>query len=148
MEFVIIGEVKSSVKEPVDMNWGEVISEIIMKPEYAPGLMGLDTFSHAFILTYLHEAKYEPKVHLRRHPQENPDLPMMGIFAQRARHRPNRIGITACEIVGITETSLKVRGLDAIDGTPILDVKPYVHYYDKKDATIPEWMDKMMKDYF
>lgn len=148
MEFVIIGVVRSPVTEAVDMNWGEVISEITLKPEYAPGLMGLDTFSHAFILTYLHEARYDPEVHLRRHPQENLELPMMGIFAQRARHRPNRIGITACEIVDVTETSLKVRGLDAIDGTPIIDIKPYVHYYDKKDASIPEWMDKMMKDYF
>lgn len=148
MEFVIIGEVRSPITEPVDMNWGEVVSEIVLKPEYAPGLTGLDTFSHAFILTHLHEAAYDPETHLTRHPREDPSLPLMGIFAQRARHRPNRIGITACEVVEVTETSLKVRGLDAIDGTPILDIKPYVHFYDKKDATIPEWMEKMMKDYF
>ena len=148
MEFVIIGEVKSPVTEAVDMNWGEIISEIVLKPEYAPGLLGLEGFSHAMILTFLHEARYDPEVHLRRHPQERQDMPLLGIFAQRARHRPNKIGVTACEIVEVTENSVKVRALDAIDGTPILDVKPYVPVYDKRDATIPKWMEKMMKGYF
>ena len=148
MECVIIGEVKSSVTEAVDMNWGEVVSEIVLKPEYAPGLLGLEDFSHAMILTFLHEAKYDPDVHLRRHPQENTDNPLLGIFAQRARHRPNRIGVTACEIVEVTENSVKVRALDAIDRTPVIDVKPYVPVYDRKDASIPEWMENMMKGYF
>ncbi len=148
MEFVIIGEVKSPVTEAVDMNWGAVISEIVMKPEFAPGLLGLGDFSHAMILTFLHEAKYVPEVHLRRHPQERQDMPFLGIFAQRARHRPNRIGVTACEIVEVTEGSVKVRALDAINGTPVIDVKPYVPVYDRKDATIPEWMENMMKGYF
>jgi len=148
MEFVIIGEVKSPVTEAVDMNWGAVISEIVLKPEFAPGLLGLGDFSHAMILTFLHEAKYVPEVHLRRHPQEREDMPFLGIFAQRARHRPNRIGATACEIVEVTEGSVKVRALDAINGTPVIDVKPYVPVYDRKDATIPEWMENMMKGYF
>ena len=148
MEFVIIGEVKSPVTEAVDMNWGAVISEIVLKPEFAPGLLGLGDFSHAMILTFLHEAKYVPEVHLRRHPQERQDMPFLGIFAQRARHRPNRIGVTACEIVEVTEGSIKVRALDAINGTPVIDVKPYVPVYDRKDATIPEWMENMMKGYF
>ena len=148
MEFVIIGEVKSPITEAVDMNWGEVVSEIVLKPEFAPGLLGLGDFSHAMILTFLHEAKYVPEVHLRRHPQERQDMPLLGIFAQRARHRPNRIGVTACEIVEVTDTSVKVRALDAINGTPVIDVKPYVPVYDRKDATIPKWMEKMMKGYF
>ena len=148
MEFVIIGEVKSPVTEAVDMNWGAVISEIVLKPEFAPGLLGLGDFSHAMILTFLHEAKYVPEVHLRRHPQERQDMPFLGIFAQRARHRPNRIGVTACEIVEVTEGSVKVRALDAINGTPVIDVKPYVPVYDRKDATIPDWMENMMKGYF
>ena len=148
MEFVIIGEVKSPVTEAVDMNWGAVISEIVLKPEFAPGLLGLGDFSHAMILTFLHEAKYVPEVHLRRHPQERQDMPFLGIFAQRARHRPNRIGVTACEIVEVTESRVKVRALDAINGTPVIDVKPYVPVYDRKDATIPEWMENMMKGYF
>ena len=148
MECKIIGTVKSPVTEAVDMNWGEVISEIVLEPEYAPGLLGLEDFSHLMVLTFLHEAEYNPEKHLRRHPQERQEMPLLGIFAQRARHRPNRIGVTAVEIVEVTDNSVKVRALDAIDGTPVIDIKPYVPVYDKKDATIPEWMEKMMKGYF
>ena len=148
MECKIIGTVKSPVTEAVDMNWGEVISEIVLDPEYAPGLLGLEDFSHLMVLTFLHEAEYNPEKHLRRHPQERQDMPLLGIFAQRARHRPNRIGVTAVEIVEVTDNSVKVRALDAIDGTPVIDIKPYVPVYDKKDASIPEWMEKMMKGYF
>jgi len=148
MECKIIGSVKSPVTEAVDMNWGEVISEIVLEPEYAPGLLGLEDFSHLMVLTFLHEAEYNPEKHLRRHPQERQDMPLLGIFAQRARHRPNRIGVTAVEIVEVTDNSVKVRALDAIDGTPVIDIKPYVPVYDKKDASIPEWMEKMMKGYF
>jgi tRNA-Thr(GGU) m(6)t(6)A37 methyltransferase TsaA len=148
MKCTIIGTVKSPVTEPVDMNWGEIIAEIELKPDYAPGLLGLEGFSHLMVLTFLHEAKYDPDKHLRRHPQERTDMPLLGIFAQRARHRPNRIGVTAVEIVEVTEKSVKVRALDAINGTPVIDIKPYVPVYDKKEATIPEWMEKMMKGYF
>jgi len=148
MECKIIGTVKSPVTEAVDMNWGEIISEIVLEPEYAPGLLGLEDFSHLMVLTFLHEAEYNPEKHLRRHPQERQEMPLLGIFAQRARHRPNRIGVTAVEIVEVTDNSVKVLALDAIDGTPVIDIKPYVPVYDKKDATIPEWMEKMMKGYF
>ena len=148
MECTFIGTVKSPVTEPVDMDWGDVESEIILKPEYAPGLLGLQDFSHLMVLTFLHEAKYIPEKHLRRHPQEREDMPLLGIFAQRARHRPNRIGVTAVELVEVTENSVKVRALDAIDGTPVIDIKPYVPVYDRRDATIPRWMAQMMDGYF
>jgi len=148
MECTFIGTVRSPIVEPVDMDWGEVIAEIVLKPEYAPGLLGLQDFSHLLVLTFLHEAKYVPEKHIRRHPQERQDMPLLGIFDQRARHRPNRIGVTAVEIVEVTDNSVKVRALDAIDGTPVIDIKPYVPVYDKKDATIPDWMEEMMKGYF
>ena len=148
MECTFIDTVKSPVTEPVDMDWGDVESEIILKPEYAPGLLGLQDFSHLMVLTFLHEAKYIPEKHLRRHPQEREDIPLLGIFAQRARHRPNRIGVTAVELVEVTENSVKVRALDAIDGTPVIDIKPYVPVYDRRDATIPRWMEQMMDGYF
>ena len=148
MKCTIIGTVKSPILEPVDMNWGKVVSEVILKDEYAPGLLGLEAFSHLLVLTFLYEAKFIPEKHLRRHPQERQDMPLLGIFAQRARHRPNRIGVTVVEIIEVTDNRVKVRGLDAIDGTPIIDIKPYVPVYDRKDASIPNWMDIMMKDYF
>ncbi len=130
------------------MNWGQVESEIILEPEYAPGLLGLEGFSHLLVLTFLHEAEYNPEKHLRRHPQEREDMPLLGIFAQRARHRPNRIGVTAVEILEVGEDRVKVCALDAIDGTPVIDIKPYVPVYDSRDAKTPEWMNKIMQDYF
>lgn len=148
MECITIGKVESPIKEPVDVNWGNVISEIVLDQEYAPGLLGLEQFSHLIVLTVLHMAEYKPEKHLRRRPQDREDMPLLGIFAQRARHRPNRIGVTSVEIIEVNERRVKVRALDAVDGTPVIDIKPYVPVYDRKDATIPEWMDKMMKDYF
>jgi len=144
----IIGTVKSPVTDPLDIKWGEVLSEIILKDEYTSGLLGLEGFSHLIVLTFLHKAKFIPEKHLRRRPQKRQDMPLLGIFAQRARHRPNRIGVTAVEIIEIRDNRIKVRALDAIDGTPIIDIKPYVPVYDRKDATIPEWMETLMKDYF
>jgi len=148
MELVYIGRVRSPVTEAVDTNWSQVVSEIVLDPEYAPGLLGLEDFSHALILTHLHRADWSPGKHLRRRPQDRADMPLTGIFAQRARHRPNRLGVTAMEIVEVTNDTLKVRALDAVDGTPVIDVKPYVPNYDRRDATIPQWMTDMMKDYF
>ena len=72
----------------------------------------------------------------------------MGIFAQRGKDRPNRIGMTAVEILSVTEDSLTVRGLDAVDGTPVLDIKPYYPAYDQRDARVPEWVDRLMQHYF
>jgi len=148
MELVYIGRVSSPVTEAADMNWGNVVSEIILYPEYAPGLQGLEDFSHVLVLTHLHQAEWIPEKHLLRRPQERSDMPLTGIFAQRARHRPNRIGVTAVEIVDVACDKLRVRALDAVDGTPVIDIKPYVPYYDSRDATIPEWMTRMMRDYF
>ena len=148
MNFVYIGRVVSPVREPIDIDWGEVESSVRLYTEYAPGLLGLDQFSHAIVVTHLHKAEWDPHNHLLRHPQEREDMPLLGIFAQRARHRPNSIGVTAVSIINVKENELTVRGLDAIDGTPVLDIKPYVPQYDKRDATIPQWMEQLMKDYF
>lgn len=148
MELVYIGRVRSPVKEAVDTDWGQVVSEVILEPEYAPGLQGLEGFSHALVLTHLHLAEWSPEKHLLRHPQEREDMPLTGIFAQRARHRPNRIGVTAVELLGVSGDTLRVRALDAVDGTPVIDVKPYVPLYDRRDASIPDWMTRLMGDYF
>jgi len=76
-------------------------------------------------------------------------MPEVGIFAQRAKDRPNPLGITAVSIVGVESGVLVVRGLDAIDGTPVVDVKPYYPAYDRiMDASVPEWVERLMKGYF
>jgi tRNA-Thr(GGU) m(6)t(6)A37 methyltransferase TsaA len=144
-----IGFVKNEVIYPHNSEWGEEISEIIINDEYAKGLIGLGDFSHAIIIFYMHQASYSEKRHLVRHPQNREELPKIGIFAQRVRHRPNPIGITAVRILGVEGNILTVKGLDAINETPVLDIKPYFPDFDmREDAETPEWVDVVMKYYF
>ncbi|MBP3414854.1 MAG: tRNA (N6-threonylcarbamoyladenosine(37)-N6)-methyltransferase TrmO [Clostridia bacterium] len=144
-----IASVSANVKTKKDTMWGENISRIILKDEYIGGFLGLEDFSHAIIIYHLNEAEFCRDRHLRRHPQNRSDMPCVGIFSQRAKDRPNNIGITSVEIISVTDDTLTVRGLDAIDGTPVLDIKPYYPAYDcKKDARVPQWADRLMEHYF
>lgn len=144
-----IGVVKSAAVEPVDESWGNVIAEICLNDELAPGLRGLEQFSHAIIIFLMHRATFDPATDLVRRPQGRSDMPEIGILAQRAKHRPNPIGVTAVQILGVVGKVLKVKGLDAIDGTPILDIKPYFPVFDRiSEAMTPPWVDELMRPYF
>lgn len=149
MNFEPIGHVKSKVKEKIDEKWGQVVSEIHLKEEFVRGLNGLETFSHIIIIYHMHESSWDPEADLVRRPQGRADMPLVGIFAQRAKHRPNPIGITAVRLVSLRGNVIEVRGLDAIDGTPILDIKPYYPAYDRiEQAQVPEWVIRLMAHYF
>lgn len=149
MEVIAIGTVRSPVAEPVDEGWGSVVAEIVLAPDLAEGLRGLENFSHALVVFFMHRATFDPKSNLVRHPQGRTDLPLCGIFAQRAKHRPNPIGITVVRVIAREDNVLRVRGLDAIDGTPVLDVKPYFPQYDRaEDPRLPAWVSEIMRDYF
>ena len=143
-----IGYVKNEVSSRKDISWGDDISVIELEEEYRSGLSGLEEFSHAIILFYLDKAKFEKEKHLQRRPQNREDMPLVGIFSQRGKDRPNQIGMTSVRILSVSENSLTVQGLDAIDGTPVLDIKPYYPVYDRKDAEVPEWVDRLMAHYF
>ena len=143
-----IGTVKNYVTDRKDTAWGEDVSDVILDRAYIGGLNGLEDFSHAIIVFLLDQAHFDPEKHLQRRPQNRDDMPVTGIFAQRGKDRPNRIGITAVEILSVTENCLAVRGLDAVDGTPVLDIKPYYPSYDRKEAVVPEWVDRLMEHYF
>lgn len=144
----VIGKVHNSVNEQTDTDWGKVISEVVLEESLRPGLKGLEDFSHVLILTYLDQASFQREKHLFRRPQGREDMPIVGIFSQRAKDRPNPIGVTACEIIKIERDVLFVRGLDAINGTPVLDIKPYYPIYDQKNAEVPTWVDILMQEYF
>lgn len=150
MEIVMtpIGVVRNEAEERKGVSWGDDISSSVLDEQYAPGLEGLDGFSHAIILFYLDQAKFDREKHLQRRPRNRDDMPLAGIFAQRGKDRPNRIGITSVKIVSVSEGSLVVKGLDAVDGTPVLDIKPYYPAYDKRDASVPAWVDRLMEQYF
>ena len=143
-----IGTVENYVTDRKDTAWGEDVSDVILDRAYIGGLKGLEDFSHAIIVFLLDQAHFDPEKHLQRRPQNRDDMPVTGIFAQRGKDRPNRIGITAVEILSVTEDCLAVRGLDAIDGTPVLDIKPYYPAYDRKEAAVPEWVNRLMEHYF
>ena len=143
-----IGRVKNTITDRKDNSWGGDVSSILLDEEYASGLKGLEDFSHAIILFYLDQARYVRERHLQRRPRNRDDMPRVGIFAQRAKDRPNQIGMTAVEILSVSDDALVVRGLDAIDGTPVLDIKPYYPAYDRREATVPEWVDRLMEHYF
>ncbi|MCK4459201.1 MAG: tRNA (N6-threonylcarbamoyladenosine(37)-N6)-methyltransferase TrmO [Methanosarcinales archaeon] len=151
-KFVVksIGIVRSPAKEPA-RRWDNVVSEIVLDKEYTEGLDGLDEFSHAVIVFFLHRAGR--KVVMKARPRGRADMPLTGIFALRTPRRPNPIGITTVEIIRRAENRLAVRGLDAIDGTPVLDVKPYIPRWGAGDhqedgrgvpgARVPEWVERL-----
>ncbi|MBE5957237.1 MAG: tRNA (N6-threonylcarbamoyladenosine(37)-N6)-methyltransferase TrmO [Lachnospiraceae bacterium] len=143
-----IGFVSNDVQVKKDVSWGEDVSTIRLNEEYIGGLQGLNDFSHVTIIYYLDQAVYNREKHLKRHPQNREDMPLVGIFSQRGKDRPNRIGMTSVQVVEVSEDTLMVKGLDAIDGTPVLDIKPYYPVYDRKDAKVPEWVDRLMEHYF
>jgi tRNA-Thr(GGU) m(6)t(6)A37 methyltransferase TsaA len=144
-----IGWVRGPVSEPVDEAWGAVESNIVVEPALRAGLRGLEDFSHLVVVTLLHRARFEPQRHLVRRPRRLAEMPQLGIFAQRAKDRPNPLGVTTVAIVAVREDGVAVRGLDAIDGTPVLDLKPYFAEFDAvAGARAPAWVAALMRGYF
>jgi tRNA (adenine37-N6)-methyltransferase len=149
IKLVPIGFVSSPATKQTDENWGQITSRILLEPEYTGALSGLGDFSHAIIVTYLHQASYEKEKHLQRRPRGLESMPEVGIFSQRAKDRPNPIGVTAVKIIHVTDCYIEVHGLDAINDTPVLDIKPYYPHYDKIDSPkVPEWVNRLMEKYF
>ena len=137
-----IGIVHSPVKEPEKREWDEVISEIRIDRKLLKALKGLEDFSHIIVIYYFSRSK--KGVRLQTHPKGREDLPLVGMFATRSPHRPNPIGLTICRLIRRDGTRLTVKGLDAIDGTPIIDIKPYIPDNDLvKRARVAEWIKKL-----
>lgn len=113
-------------------------------PQFAPALDGLPGFSHLWVLFWFHETDTpEDRATLKVHPRRDPTNPLTGVFATRAPVRPNLIGLTACRILKIAGNTVEVEGLDAKDGSPIIDLKPYIPKGDSiSEAVTPEWVKK------
>jgi tRNA (adenine37-N6)-methyltransferase len=133
-----------------DDAWGGLVSEIRLDPALPEeSLAGLEAFSHAELIFQFHLVQDKEIVLGARHPRENPLWPKVGIFAQRARLRPNRLGLTVVRILRIENRSLFVDGLDAVDGTPVLDIKPVMQEFLPRAAIRqPEWSHELMKEYW
>jgi tRNA-Thr(GGU) m(6)t(6)A37 methyltransferase TsaA len=149
MELHPIGTVRSPIAAGTDENWGSVTAELHLAEWLAPGLAGLSDFSHLIVIFWMHQATFERGSDLVRRPRGRADMPELGIFAQRAKHRPNPIGITPVRLLKVAGNIVTVQGLDAIDGTPILDLKPYVPAFDQIAAAVaPAWVAELMRGYF
>lgn len=133
-----------------DDDWGGLVSEIVLDPSLPQeSLDGLDAFSHAEILFHFHLVEESEIISGARHPRENPDWPKVGIFAQRGRLRPNRLGLTVVRILRREGRSLFVEGLDAVNGTPVLDIKPVMdEFLPRGPVRQPDWSHEVMKDYW
>jgi tRNA (adenine37-N6)-methyltransferase len=145
-----IGTVRSSRREPIDDEWDRETGAIELAPELgAEALAGLETFSHVEVLFYLHHVSPEKIETGARNPRNNPTWPAVGIFAQRGKNRPNQLGTTVCRVLRVEAKRLFVAGLDAVDGTPVLDLKPWVREFGPRgDVRQPEWMDSLMRGYW
>ena len=146
-----IGFVRSRRAEPIDDNWGAVISLVVLDGEQLSGdaLEGLEEFSHVEIVYVFHRVEQRSFERGVRHPRNNPDWPDVGVFAQRNKRRPNRIGVSTCELLSVDGTELTVQALDAIDGTPVLDIKPYMAGFAPRGAVCqPCWSHELMSRYW
>ena len=146
-----VGIVRGGRAYPVDDDWGGSIAAIELDPARftTEALMGLEAFSHAEIL-YLFNKVSDDKIESgARHPRGRSDWPKIGIFAQRGKNRPNRLGITMCRIVSVEGMTLNVEELDAIDGTPVIDIKPVMSGFQPRgEFREPQWALEIMEAYW
>jgi len=142
-----IGVVHNSVKDPRMGDWESLESTIVVQDRWASALDGLEAFSHIFVIYWLHLVSEEPRettTHV--HPRGDPSIPLQGVFATRSPVRPNPIGLKVVALLERRGNVLRVRGLDAIDGTPVLDLKPYLFHYDGvPESTVAGWIQKVAR---
>ena len=135
-----IGHVENGVQKGQQAIWEEMESRIVLDGQWAEGLRGLEEFSHIVVIFWL-DRPNQAEVPLQVHPEAKEDMPLVGLFATRTPLRPNPIGLTTVELLSAEGTTLRVRGLDAFDATPVLDVKPYLIQGDlKSEASVPGWL--------
>lgn len=146
-----VGIVHSTRKNLADDNWlrEQTSIELDAAQFSASALAGLSEFSHVEIVFYMNQADPAKTERDARHPRGNTAWPSVGIFAQRGKDRPNHIGVTVCRIKNVSGTKLIVEGLDAVDGTPVLDIKPWVAEFAPRGAAHqPTWVSELMHGYW
>lgn len=152
MKFEIqpIGFVQAERVNTEDDYWGKSRSRIRLADHLSPtAISGLEAFSHVEIIFLFDKVDPTKIVEGARHPRNNQAWPEIGIFAQRGKNRPNRLGSTICKVYSVHENELEVEELDAIDGTPIIDIKPVIReFLPRGDVTQPLWATELMADYW
>lgn len=145
-----IGTVRGGRGEVRDDGWGAERARIELDGRFgSESLSGLEAFSHLEVVFHfdrVDESRIETGA---RRPRNNPDWPLVGVFAQRGKNRPNRLGVSVCRIVAVHDTAVEVEGLDAVDGTPVVDLKPVLReFLPRGEVRQPRWASELMKDYW
>ena len=146
-----IGYVRTARTDLSDDYWGGLESRIELdEAAYGPdALAGVTDFSHVEVIFHFDQVPLDRIVAGARHPRGNTDWPKLGIFAQRGKNRPNRLGLTVCRVLGVDGAALIVEGLDAVDGTPVIDIKPVMAEFAPRGAVRqPGWVAELMADYW
>ena len=145
-----IAHIKNIRTEIQDDHWGDVVSVIELDSAFSEeALFQIESFSHAEIVFYFHIVNEDKIETGARHPRNNQSWPKVGIFAQRGKNRPNRLGVTTVKILKREGRQLFVQGLDAIDGTPVLDIKPVIkEFLPREEIRQPVWATELMKNYW
>ena len=145
-----IAHVRAKRATPEDDFWGGETAVIELVDGIDPeSLFGLEDFSHAEVIFHFHQVDPAKIVLDARRPRNNSDWPRIGIFAQRGKNRPNRLGVSVCAIVAVEGRRIHVRGLDAIDGTPVLDIKPVLReFLPRGEVRQPDWAGELMAEYW
>ncbi len=143
-----IGVVRSPEKESRKGSFDDVEAEILLDEDLVEGLEGLDEFSHIEVVFAMHLPSPRTErgsLKFRVHPRGHRFLPAVGLFATRSPSRPNRIGSTLCELLEVENNTIRVRGLDALDGSPVLDIKaPTLKHAEKyEEMRFAEWMHQL-----
>lgn len=149
-EVKAIGFVEATRADAIDDFWGGEQACIALSDRFtADALQGLSDFSHVEVLFLFHKVDPDKVVTGARHPRNNEQWPKAGIFAQRGKNRPNRIGSTICRLLRVEGTRLYVAELDAIDGTPVLDIKPVMaEFLPRGEVRQPAWSHELMQEYW
>lgn len=137
-----IGYVKTTAKGE-EVKDKKSLSQIVLRDDLIEALSGISGFSHLFVLFYLNQVTTEQRKTLQVHPRGRQDMPLVGVFVARTMLRPNPIGLTLVELVKVDGNVLTVRGLDAYDGTPVLDIKTYDFWDIAENVKVPEWWKKL-----
>ena len=144
-----IGHVICTRAVPEDDDWDSETASVTLIDGFTDeALEGLDDFSHAIVVYALDRAAWDP-ARQSRHPRGNTSWPRVGIFAQRAKDRPNRLGVSVARVVAVEGAVVHVAGLDAVDGTPVVDLKPWMDGFGPRGAvTEPAWVADLMRGYW
>lgn len=146
-----IGVVRNSIRKPTDDCWGGAISIIDLDPnQFGPqSVLGLSEFSHLEVIFLAHLVDVAGVDFGARHPRNDASLPLVGILAQRPKARPNRLCLSRCSLMSISGLSIQVKELDALDGSPILDVKPWFKQFAPRGSVFqPSWVSEITANYF